>query len=276
MSGTGGSAPPVFADGAKFNGSNWVSWNGLIQIAADLRGVAGYLDGSVPKPTTPSPNPLTIPIPSSPTTQMSPPVMTTHTPTDSPWESTMPSPTEWRVRNAWAMGLLIYNTTDPIGLGINIHGSAAEAWKSYIDTYQVASEVAVLNAELDLRNMAYSDGQDFVEFISRIRTKWSNATALGAKIDDKAFRTIILNSLPRSWDPIVATLYTTQSSREAINQLMAHWARISRDRVDNPQTSTSALQTSTSNRNRERRGQSPLLCTNSNCGRRGHTIENCY
>ncbi|XP_006457026.1 hypothetical protein AGABI2DRAFT_56310, partial [Agaricus bisporus var. bisporus H97] len=54
----------------------------------------------------------------------------------------------------------------------------------------------------------------------------------------------ILNALPRSWDPIVATLYTTQSSREAINQLMTHWARVSRDRVSNPQSSTTALQAS--------------------------------
>lgn len=275
MSSTGGSAPPVFADSAKFNGSNWVSWNGLIQIAADLRGVSGYLDGTTPKPTSPTPSPLGVPLPPSPTTATA--ALTITAPTETPWESTTPTSSEWRVRNTWAMGLLIYNTTDPVGLGINIHGTAADAWKSYIDTYQIASEVAVLNAELDLRNMAYTDGQDFVEFISRIRTKWSNATALGANIDDKAFRTIILNSLPRSWDPIVATLYTTKSSRDAINQLMAHWARISRDRVTNPQTTTSALQTTTPSRNRERqRNQSPLQCNNPNCGRRGHTIENCY
>ncbi|XP_006456757.1 hypothetical protein AGABI2DRAFT_139406 [Agaricus bisporus var. bisporus H97] len=80
---------------------------------------------------------------------------------------------------------------------------------------EVASEIAILNAELTLRNSTYVDGQDFIEFITQMRTKWSNATALGAPIDDKSFRTIILNALPRTWDPIVATLYTTQSSRDA-------------------------------------------------------------
>jgi hypothetical protein len=85
------------------------------------------------------------------------------------------------------MGLLIYNTTDPVGLGININGTAADAWKSYKDTYEVASEIAIINADCDLRNLVYNDGDDFQEFINRMRTKWSNATALGAPIDDKAF-----------------------------------------------------------------------------------------
>ncbi|KAF7770864.1 hypothetical protein Agabi119p4_6838 [Agaricus bisporus var. burnettii] len=276
MSSTGGNAPPIFADMVKFNGSNWVSWNNLIRIAAELRGVSGYLDGSIADPAG---NPLTTPIPPSPpntttTPQTTPP---TFTPAETPWESTAPSAAEWRVRNAWAKGLLIYNTDDPVGLGINIHGNAAEAWKSYVDTYEVASEVALLNAELELRNMIYADDQDFTQYISKLRTKWSNATALGAKIDDKAFRTIILNSLPRSWDPIVATLYTTQSSREAINQLMTHWARISRNRPQNSQSTTTALQTSSDvGRDRSRSQNQQLHCTNQNCNRRGHTIDNCY
>jgi hypothetical protein len=130
-------------------------------------------------------------------------------------------------------------------LGINyIHGTAAEAWTSYTDTYEVASEIAVLNTESELHNSTYVDGQDFVEFISRMHTKWSNATALGSTINDKSFHSNVLCVLPRSWDPIVAMLYITQSSHNAINQLMTHWARVSQDHVTNPQTSTSALQTS--------------------------------
>jgi len=69
------------------------------------------------------------------------------------------------------MGLLIYNTTDPLGLGININGTAAEVWKSYLDTYNMPSEVALVNAEQELRNMTYIDGQDFTAFISQLRTK---------------------------------------------------------------------------------------------------------
>ncbi|XP_006457233.1 hypothetical protein AGABI2DRAFT_56437, partial [Agaricus bisporus var. bisporus H97] len=124
-SNTGGSAPPIFADTAKFNGTNWVSWSGMIRIAAELRGVSGYLDGTAINPAQSIP--IITTTPPSPTTVTT---TTTSTPLETPWESTTPNTAEWKVRNAWAMGLLIYNTTDPIGLGISISGSAAEAWKS--------------------------------------------------------------------------------------------------------------------------------------------------
>ncbi|XP_006460990.1 hypothetical protein AGABI2DRAFT_69849, partial [Agaricus bisporus var. bisporus H97] len=119
---TGGNAPPIFADTAKFNGTNWVSWSGMIRIAAELRGVSGYLDGSIPNPATETTLAINV-IPPSPTD-------TTLLPTDTPWESTTPRAAEWKVRNAWTMGLLIYNTTDPVGLGISIGGTAADAWRS--------------------------------------------------------------------------------------------------------------------------------------------------
>ncbi|EKM83211.1 hypothetical protein AGABI1DRAFT_34697, partial [Agaricus bisporus var. burnettii JB137-S8] len=120
---TGGSAPPIFADTAKFNGTNWVSWSKMIRIAAELRGVSGYLDGTIPDPG-PSTTPL-LPPPTTATTA------TPATSAETPWESITPRATEWKVRNAWTMGLLIYNTTDPIGLGISIEGTAADAWTSY-------------------------------------------------------------------------------------------------------------------------------------------------
>jgi hypothetical protein len=246
----------------------------LVTIAINLRGASGYWDGTTPKPTQP---PQNIPLPASPTTTTTATTTTpvTTTPPETPWESTTPSLAEWKVRDAWALGLLVYNTIDPVGLGINISRTATDAWKSYQDSYEVVSEIAIINADRDLRNMLHNDGEDFQEFINRMRTKWSNATALGAPIKDRAFRTIVLSALPQSWDPIVATLYTTQSSRDAINQLMTHWAQISRDWISNACTSTSALQVS-ANRQGCDRNRSQLVCTNPNCNRQGHTIEDCY
>jgi len=105
--------------------------------------------------------------------------MTSSTPIETPWDSLNPTPSEWKFRNAWAMGLLIYNTTDPLGLGININGTAAEAWKLYLDTYNMPSKVALANMEQELQNMMYIDRQDFTAFISQLHTKWTIATALG-------------------------------------------------------------------------------------------------
>lgn len=119
--------------------------------------------------------------------------------------------------------------------------------------------------------MRYSDNEEFPTYISRIRVKWAQANALGASISDQAFKTILLNSLPRSWDPVVASLYRTSSSIETVSQLNVHWLRISHDRVTGTPSSTTILQ---ANANTNRQNQ--LQCLNPNCGQRGHTIENCY
>ncbi|XP_006455828.1 hypothetical protein AGABI2DRAFT_56440, partial [Agaricus bisporus var. bisporus H97] len=110
--------PPIFPDTDKFDGTNWVAWSGLINIAADLRGVSDYLEGTIPQPSS-----------SRTTAAKDEPAPST----DTSWESHTPTPAEWKIRNAWAKGLLIYNTKDPIGLGIALSGTAAEAWKSYKD-----------------------------------------------------------------------------------------------------------------------------------------------
>jgi hypothetical protein len=235
---TSTTVPPTFAEPSKFNGSNWIAWKGLVNIAVNLHGAYGYLDGTTPRP---SPTPQNTPLPASPTAAATP---APTAPSITPWESTTPTMAEWRVRDAWTMGLLIYNTTDPVGLGVNINGTAADAWKSYQETYKVVSEIAIINADRDLRNTVYNDGNDFQDFINRMCTKWSNATTLGAPI--------VLSALLQSWGPIVATLYTTQTSCDAINQLMTHWARISRERITNARTSTSALQAFTNKQARNR------------------------
>jgi len=41
----------------------------------------------------------------------------------------------------------MFNTKNPARLGINIDGMAAEAWTSYINIYERASNMAWLNAE---------------------------------------------------------------------------------------------------------------------------------
>lgn len=281
MSSTGGSAPPIFADINKFDGVNWVAWSGLIRIAAEVRGVFGYLDGTIVKPTVHMPVTTTAP----PTATITTTTTTTTTPTaaqaptavplppdDTPWDSLTPSGTEWKVRNAWAKGLLIFNTKNPISLGVNISRMAADAWKSYLDQYEAGLDIALLNAEQDLRDMRYSDSDNFPNHISLMRTKWAYANALGANISDTSFRTIVLNSLPCSWDAVIASLYSTKTSVDAISQLNVHWLRINHDRIQNPTHAVTALQ-ATPNNHRQR---SQLVCSNPNCKRKGHTIEICY
>ena len=115
MSNIGSTTLPIFRDTSKFNGINWITWRSNIQIAADFKSVIEYLDGSILRPSIQSqqspPAPFSIP-PSSPSLVVLQISLTLLTPIETPWDSLNPTPSEWKVCNAWAMGLLIYNTTN--------------------------------------------------------------------------------------------------------------------------------------------------------------------
>ena len=125
------------------------------------------------------------------------------------------------------MGLLLFNTKDAIGWGININGTAVEAWQSYIDIYKNTLAMARQNAIQDLRNTLYIDHTDFNLFITILQKKFSNINALGGKLTNKDFKLIILNMLPQSWDSVVAGLHRNMNSVKTISRLQSWYARIS-------------------------------------------------
>ena len=194
------SNPPVFSEDKKFNGDNFYAFRTLVLTAARARGVIGYLDGTIQKPTE-TPLPTTIPIESAGST-----TDTTTPQTATEWYSKTPSPEEWEVRDAWALGLLIFNIMNPVALGVVTTKTAADAWTSLTQNYAITTDMAAIAADAELRGMKYGDGQDFNTHIKWLCEKLNDMLNTGAQISDASFRMIILSSLPKSWDPIVGTL----------------------------------------------------------------------
>jgi len=218
------------------------------------KGFFGYLDGTILCPTSP-PDPKT-PIPKT------------------TWDLESPTLKKWRLHDAWTLGLLIFNTKNPAGLGINIDGTATEAWTSYIDIYKKACSMAQLDAEQILCNNNYMEHIDFTQFIVNMCTKWPDARALGSKINDEDFKNIIILSLPESWSVAMAPLYNPKmTSADVIARLQIWHTKSYKNKLTNNNGhNIMALQTSTP----KYRQRSQLICTNPNCQRRRHTIEMCY
>jgi len=125
-----GLAPPIFADEHKFDGTNWIAWSKFIRVAARMKGAFDYLDGSIKDPSAPAPTTSLTSTPAATGNTTSTKTSTTSVPLPSnemPWDSLNPFTAEWNIRNAWAEVLLIYNIKNPIGLGIDIAGTAADA-----------------------------------------------------------------------------------------------------------------------------------------------------
>ncbi|KAF9458065.1 hypothetical protein BDZ94DRAFT_1174383, partial [Collybia nuda] len=98
--------PPIFPKTDHFDRKNFTTFKTQVLIAAKVRGVHGYLEGATHTINT----------------------MTGVEAT--PWTSLTPSHDEWEACDTWAMGLIIFNTKNPTGLGVRTEGMAAEAWTS--------------------------------------------------------------------------------------------------------------------------------------------------
>ena len=145
----------------------------------------GYLDGTIQKPTekpTEIPLSTTIPIESAGSTT------DTTTPwTAMEWYSKIPSPKEWEVRDAWALGLLIFNTMNSITLGVVTTKTAADAWTSLILNYAITTDMVAIAADAELCGIKYEDGQDFDTHIKGLCEKLNIALNAGAQISDASF-----------------------------------------------------------------------------------------
>ncbi|KAF9466222.1 hypothetical protein BDZ94DRAFT_1158464, partial [Collybia nuda] len=106
MSTNNSTTPPIFPENDQFDGKNFTAFKTRVLIAAKARGARGYLEGAT----------YTIN------------AATDATPT--PWSSPTPSSDEWETRDAWALGLIVFNVKNPIGLGVKTDGTAAQAWTS--------------------------------------------------------------------------------------------------------------------------------------------------
>ena len=87
------------------------------------------------------------------------------------WQSLIPLEEEWDSHDNWVRGLLLYNMKNSIGLGIKTRETATDAWISYVERYEVATKMARLAAEWNLKNSKYSDGKNFPTFITVMRNK---------------------------------------------------------------------------------------------------------
>ncbi|KIJ52111.1 hypothetical protein M422DRAFT_79458, partial [Sphaerobolus stellatus SS14] len=117
---TTSSGPPTFPDVERFTESNFSTWSMRIRIAANIRGAGGYIDGSIQKPDINTTSETLSPGNPKPTPAPEP----------TQWDDENPSRKEWTTHDVWTMGLIYYNIENPIGLGVDMSNSAADAWKS--------------------------------------------------------------------------------------------------------------------------------------------------
>jgi hypothetical protein len=172
---------PLLPDEEKFDGTGYPGWKTKILALAKARGLGGYLDGMIAKPT-----------PISTTGQ---PQTTSLLPEATSIYATTPSYDEWMHRDAMTTAFLVLNVKNPVALGLKSNGRAKEAMESLEENHNEVTEMGLVNALRELHTAFLVPGTPMSEHVARLCSLWQIANDQGGKIDDAGFRTIFISLL---------------------------------------------------------------------------------
>ena len=244
----------ILSEEQKFNGENLLQWKTNIQQLLASKGLLGYIDGSIQKPTQTT------------TTDAE------SAATSTPIYSSTPSLDECTFRDHLARGHITLNCTDVTSLGINTTGTAKESWDSIQAEWGRSTDMRRSHAQEMLNKTEYVEGTDINKHFKLLRTQKVVLDNLSSQpMSDETWRGVIIRSIPPSgkWLPVIPSLYSLSTSADIISTLLAHAMIIGRG------TSTTGGGTS----NTVLAARTTEGCTNPHCKAKKqttHTTANCY
>ena len=245
----------ILSEEQKFNGENLLQWKMNMTQLLGSKGLLGYIDGNISKPSRPT----------EPTTETT--AITT------PIYSTTPTLDEWTFRDQLARGHITLNCTDIASLGVNATGSAKDAWESIQTEWGRSTDMRRSHAQEALNRTLYVEGTDI--HIKLLRTRRAAVDNLSeSTMSDETWRGTIIRSIPPTpkWLPVIPSLYSVTSSPDIISTLLAHGMIIGRDVTQKSATSVGSSSTALA-------AQTSDGCKNPNCKARKrstHKTEDCY
>ncbi|KAG6898962.1 hypothetical protein C0993_002252 [Termitomyces sp. T159_Od127] len=110
---------------------------------------------------------------------------TTPAPETKWWGAANPTADKWQQCDAYARSMIILNVINPVGAGVRMDGTAADAWRSLTMLHNAKSDFGLIHAEEELNAIKYTDGMSIEVHFRLMRTVWAKANDQGAGIDDR-------------------------------------------------------------------------------------------
>ena len=248
----------ILSEEQKFNRDNLLQWKTNMQQLLGSKGLSGYIDGSITKPTQ----------------TVTPGSEATTPSTGTPIYSSTPTLDEWNFQDQLARGHITLNCTDVASLGMKTDGTAKESWDSIQAEWGKSTDMRRSHAQEVLNRTKYTEGADIQEHIKLLRTRKTAVDNLSTTVmTDETWRGIIIRSIPPSakWLPVIPSLYSMNNTADIISTLLVHGMILGRG--------ASKVSASRSSLNMVLTAESSEGCTNPNCKakkRSTHTTANCY
>ena len=243
----------ILSEEQKFNGDNLLQWKNNITQLLGAKGLMGYIDGKIPKPSQ------------SPTSDNDTPT------TGTPIYSMTPTLDEWNFRDQLTRAHITLNCTDVASLGVIITGTAKDAWDSIANEWGKSTDMRRSHAQEALNRTEYTEGNDIQDHIKLLRTRKAAVDNLSTSaMSDEAWRGIIIRSIPPTpkWLPVIPSLYSMTTAADIVSTLLAHGMILGRGFTTNSTSTALATHTNISEG-----------CKNPDCkakDRSTHKTEDCY
>ncbi|KAE9383151.1 hypothetical protein BT96DRAFT_951595 [Gymnopus androsaceus JB14] len=258
---------PAFPEASQLAGQDtWRSFKDRVKLTVQVRGLQGYLDGSIPKPTA---------------------AMYIYTAqTSSPPDSQFPSPGEWTQHEHMVASIIYLNSSDPIGIGIERNDTASKTWQYLVKKYESQDEQRIHMADTNLRKHRFNPETTTMEdHEKKMKNLLKTLHNLGGSCNNYQFRLIVIASMPEAWKDYVLNIPGMFSSEAFTYLHCLYLDKVGRNRDTEDDLikkkvaalfaqhlATHAASSSTLPPKRER-----PICTNPSCPSKvGHTIDRCW
>lgn len=176
----------ILSEEQKFNGDNLLQWKTNITQLLGSKGLLGYINGNMPKPTS------QIPLLAEPNTSETT-LQTTLSVISTPVYSSTLTADEWTFRDQLARGHITLNCTDVMSLGVKTDGTAKEAWDSILDEWGKSTDMRRLHAQEALNQTVYIEGTNIQDHIKLLWTRKAAVDNLSTSgMSDETWRGIII------------------------------------------------------------------------------------
>ncbi|THH16291.1 hypothetical protein EW146_g4334 [Bondarzewia mesenterica] len=181
---------------------------------------------------------------------------------------------EWAERDMLARAHLVLNVADITGTSLVIGGSAADAWRSLRNRFELQDPIVVQDMRLRLTTTWYEDGTSVTEHFKTMRELLNTANRAGAGISESEFCQMVLMTFPVDGilGTVVMTLLTCRDSMVAESVLSSQELRI--------RTAATRRANLSSNPAPNIPGNTALVAAQrprcSHCGKLGHATEKCW
>ena len=180
------------------SGSNWVLYKERFFWALDARAILDHVDGTSAEPGDP------VPEDSRRTNKLT----DTDKELEKEWKKELK---EWKQGEAVAKQQIASSIPDSLFMKIRTKGSAYEIWKELENHFQNRSRMVSVDLRRRIQDLRCAEKGDMVTHFATLRTMREDLAALGQALDENDFYTIILGSLPASYDPYISAVNATSS-----------------------------------------------------------------